>query len=252
MVEDRIADLAAEIRTADSTVALTGAGLSTASGVPDFRSEGGVWETHDRADFEYGRFLSDPAGFWADRLSLHETLYDGDVGPNHAHEALTALEEAGHLDAVVTQNVDGLHRAAGSETVIRLHGTSDRVACQDCGRRVPAPPVRERAVEGELPPTCADCGGVLKPAVVLFGESLPAGALDRARGVLRDADVVVVAGTSLVVEPAASLPAIAERAGATLAVVNLEETRVSDRATYDFRADVTEVLPALAEGIRGE
>lgn len=249
MVEERVADLAAAVRDAEQVVALTGAGLSTASGVPDFRSEGGVWETHDPSDFEFGRFRSDPAGFWEDRLALHETLVGDGIEPNPAHEALASLEREGFMDAVVTQNVDGLHRAAGSEAVVRLHGTNDRVECQDCGDRKPAGPVRERVAGGELPPTCEACGGVLKPAVVLFGERLPTGALERARELLRGSDLVLIAGTSLVVEPAASLPQIAERTGGSLAVVNLEETRLSDRATFDFRADVTDVLPALAEAV---
>jgi len=249
MVDERVADLAAAIREAAQVVALTGAGLSTASGVPDFRSEGGVWERHDPRDFEYGRFRSDPAGFWEDRLGLHETLFGEDVEPNAAHEAMASLERRGFLEAVVTQNVDGLHRAAGSETVVRLHGTSDRVECEDCGDRQAADPVRERAAAGELPPTCDSCGGVLKPAIVLFGESLPTVALSRARELHRGADLVLVAGTSLAVEPAASLPAVAEQTGATVAVVNLEDTGLAEQAAYDFRADVTEVLPAVADAV---
>ncbi|MEF8775909.1 MAG: NAD-dependent protein deacylase [Haloarculaceae archaeon] len=249
MVAERLADLAAAVRNADQVVALTGAGLSTASGVPDFRSEGGVWETHDPRDFEFGRFRSDPAGFWQDRLALHETLVGEGVEPNPGHEALANLERRGCLEAVVTQNVDGLHRAAGAESVLCLHGTNDRVECRDCGERKPAGPVRERARGGELPPTCEACGGVLKPAVVLFGEPLPAGALERARELVRRSDLVLIAGTSLTVEPAASLPQVAEQTGASLAVINLEETRLSDRATFDFRADVTDVLPALAEAV---
>jgi len=246
---DDVAALAALFGDADDAVALTGAGLSTASGIPDFRSEGGVWEAHDPADFEYGRFQSDPAGFWTDRLALHETLYGDGVEPNAAHDALSILEDRGHLEAVVTQNVDGLHAAAGSETVVRLHGTGDRVVCEDCGARQPAEPVRERAAAGEVPPTCEDCGGVLKPDVVLFGEQLPSGAFERARRLLGTADAVLVAGTSLAVEPAASLPRVAARNGGTLAVVNLEPTGLADRAAVDLRGDVTDVLPAVVRAI---
>ncbi len=248
-LDDRIDALGERVREAETTVALTGAGLSTASGIPSFRGEDGIWERFDQGDFEYGRFKRDPAGFWADRLALHETLYGDGVEPNAAHEALADLEAAGNLDAVVTQNVDGLHRAAGSESVVRLHGTSDHVECEGCGTRQAAEPVRERAAGGELPPACEACGGVLKPAVVLFGEPMPTGALNRARQLASDADLLVAAGSSLVVEPAASLPGIAERDGATLALVNLEETRYSDRARFDLRADVTGVLPALAETV---
>ena len=248
-IEDAVGDLADAVLAADSVVALTGAGLSTASGIPDFRSEGGVWDSHDPADFQYARFQADPAGFWTDRLSLHETLHEDAVGPNAGHRALADLEAAGHLGALVTQNVDGLHREAGSDRVIRLHGTGAEVECTDCNRRQAAAPVRQRAANGELPPRCGHCEGVLKPAVVLFGESLPQGALHRARERVREADLLLAAGTSLTVEPAASLPRLAATGGATVAVVNLESTRISERAAVDLRADVTEVLPALVAAL---
>lgn len=238
--------LASEIRGADSTVALTGAGVSTASGVPDFRGEDGIWEAEfDPADFNIDRFLADPAGFWDDRLDLHEEMYSADIEPNTAHEALADLERAGQLDAVITQNTDGLHREAGSERVLELHGNAERVVCPDCGRKRDAEPVRERARDGELPPRC-DCGGPLKPDVVLFGESLPEGVLTAARRHARESGVFLAVGSSLAVEPAASLPRMAASDG-TLAIVNLDATSHDGAAEVVFRADVTEALPALAE-----
>jgi NAD-dependent deacetylase len=242
-------DLGRAIAAADSTVALTGAGISTASGIPDFRSEDGIWADHDPADFHYSRFQADPAGFWADRGALQQLLSTEDVAPNVAHEALAALERQGHLEAVVTQNVDGLHAAAGSDTVVTLHGTAARVVCEECGRRTEADPVFARAAAGELPPTCSECDGVYKPDVVLFGEHLPRGALQRARELARRADVFLAIGSSLTVQPAASLPQIAADSGATLAVLNLEETPVSDRAALDQRADVTDTVPALMDAV---
>ena len=242
--------LAAAIAEADHVAALTGAGVSTASGIPSFRGEDGIWKTEfDPADFHYSRFQADPGGFWEERLELSERMFPDDVAPNAAHEALAELEEAGQLDALITQNTDGLHQTAGSESVIELHGNSRRVACQDCGTRLDADPVEQRAREGELPPECS-CGGVFKPDTVLFGEQLPTGALQQARRHAREADVFLAVGSSLKVEPAASLPRVAAREGARLALVNLEETPVTGQADDDIRADVTEALPEVAATVR--
>jgi NAD-dependent deacetylase len=240
--------LAAELAAAGTTVVFTGAGVSTASGIPPFRGEGGVWETeYDPENFHYGRFTRDPAGFWDDRVDLHETLFGDDPEPNAAHEAIAGLESAGVVDAVVTQNTDGLHTAAGSDRVLELHGNARRTVCQRCGERHDADAARAAATRGDLPPTC-DCGGTLKPDVVLFGEQLPRETLRDARELAARADVFVAAGSSLQVEPAASLPREAAREG-TLAVVNLDATEQDRLADYRFRADVTEVLPALADAV---
>jgi NAD-dependent deacetylase len=246
--EGTVVELADRIREADSVVALTGAGVSVASGVPPFRGttpDGttgeSVWDRHDPDAFHRRRLDADPAGFWTDRLDLRETMYGTGVEPNAAHEALVEMERAGHLDALVTQNVDGLHAAAGSPDVVRLHGRSDRVACDDCGRTRPAEAAFERVREGECPPTC-ECGGVYRPDVVLFGEGLPDEPFDRAQRAARRCDAFLALGSSLTVRPASLLPEVAAEAGATLVVVNLEETPVSDRAEYDLRADVTALL----------
>ena len=249
-MDDRLGDVADAVRTADTAVAFTGAGVSTASGVPSFRGEDGIWRTQfDPADFQRARFDRDPEGFWRDRLLLHDAMFGDDVAPNPAHDALAELEREGRLAGVITQNTDGLHAAAGSERVVELHGNAHRVACQSCGARLDATPVRERARVGELPPTC-DCGGVLKPDVVLFGEALDGDTMAEAQRLARDSDVFVAAGSSLTVEPAASLPATAARDG-LLAVVNLEATARDDRADVIFRDDVTEVLPRLADRVLG-
>jgi NAD-dependent deacetylase len=246
---DALEAVASEIAAADHAVALTGAGVSTASGIPDFRSEGGIWDEFDPAEFHYSRFQADPAGFWDRRVDMHEFVYGGDVEPNAAHRTLATLEKWGHLDVVITQNIDGLHGAAGSESVVELHGNAERVVCDACGRRTDAGPVRERVEDGELPPRC-ECGGVLKPDVVLFGEQLPEREHHRAREHARVADVFLAVGSSLSVQPAASLPRTATRTGGTLAIVNLESTAVSSQADYEFRADVTDVLPALVDAVR--
>ncbi|MFW5973791.1 MAG: SIR2 family NAD-dependent protein deacylase [Natrialbaceae archaeon] len=238
--------VARAITRADRVIALTGAGISTASGIPDFRSEGGIWDQYDPAEFHYSRFKAEPGPFWEKRLEMYDAVYGEDVAPNAAHEALAEMESAGLLDAVITQNIDGLHAEAGSESVIEVHGNGRRVACEGCGRRLDLDPVRERVESGELPPRCESCSGVLKPDVVLFGEQLPVGALQGAKRNAREADVFLAVGSSLTVEPVASLPRIAERNGATLVIVNLEETPVSGLAAFDVRADVTEALPSLA------
>lgn len=248
---DGIGAAARELADAERAVALTGAGVSTASGIPDFRSEGGIWDEFDPQEFRYSRFRTDPAAFWNRRLEMHEAVYGDGVAPNAAHEALAALETAGHLDALITQNIDGLHAEAGSETVVELHGTASWVVCDRCGQRTDAAPVRERVAEGELPPRCSVCEGVFKPDVVLFGEELPRTVLQRARKHAREADFFLAAGSSLSVEPAASLPRTAAGHGATLVVVNLEETRASATADYEFRADVTDVLPRLLDAVEG-
>ncbi|WP_336343527.1 NAD-dependent deacylase [Halalkalicoccus ordinarius] len=245
-MDETLDRLASAIRRADSTVALTGAGVSTASGIPDFRGESGIWGTRfDPADFRIGRFRSDPAGFWTDRLDLHEAMFPGEVEPNPAHEALAELESAGRLDAVITQNTDGLHQRAGSERVLELHGNARRVVCMDCERKSDAAPVRERVRDGERPPRC-ECGGLLKPDVVLFGESLPEAILADARRRASESDVFLAIGSSLSVEPAASLPRAASRRG-TLAILNLDPTPHDSLAAVVVRADVTEALPALVE-----
>lgn len=248
-MNDAIDGATRAIEAAEHAVALTGAGISTASGIPDFRSEGGIWDQYDPSEFHYSRFRAEPGPFWEKRLEMYDAVYGEDVEPNAAHEALAEMERSGLLDAVITQNIDGLHHEAGSETVIEVHGNGQRVVCERCGRREALDPVRERIEDGELPPLCNSCSGVLKPDVVLFGEQLPQGPLQSAQQHTRDADVFLAVGSSLSVQPIASLPAIARRNGATLVIVNLEETALSGTAAYDIRADVTEVLPALAGAV---
>lgn len=242
---ERVAEL---LRDADTAGALTGAGVSTASGIPSFRGADGIWGNEfDPDDFHFRRFRSDPAGFWEDRLDLHDAMRPAGVEPNAAHETLAELEARGVLDGVVTQNTDGLHQEAGSDRVIELHGSAERVACEDCGQRSDAADARERAADGELPPRC-ECGGILKPDVVLFGERLPSKALHDARDLAERSDGFLAVGSSLTVDPAASLPGTAARDGA-LVIVNFEETRYDDRAEVVLRADVTEALPAIAERV---
>lgn len=255
MSSDPLATVADWIRSASHVTALTGAGVSTASGIPDYRGPQGLWTRDPKAerlsDIRY--YVSDPeirAEAWRRRAAGAATGAE----PNRAHHALVELEQQGNLHAVVTQNVDGLHADAADAADVRvelveLHGNASAVVCRDCGRREDADSAFERARRGELPPRCPGCGGVLKPDVVLFGEPLDPADLDRARELARRADVFLAVGSSLTVEPAASLPGVASRNGATLAVVNFDETPYSPDADVDLRADVTDVLPHLREVI---
>jgi len=255
-IEANVERLADALRESDTAVVLTGAGVSTASGIPSFRGEDGLWSEFDQMAFHRRRLDADPAGFWADRVDLRERIYGerdesetaDAIEPNAAHDAIAGLEAAGHVDAVLTQNVDGLHQDAGSDRVIELHGTHRHVACDDCGARQAADPVFERAAGGELPPRC-DCGGVLRPDVVLFGEGLPDRAIEVANRLAHEADWFLVVGSSLTVHPVAGLPTRAARSGATLGIVNLEPTEKDDDADALLRGDATTVVPAIAERI---
>ncbi|CAI49972.1 Sir2-type NAD-dependent protein deacetylase [Natronomonas pharaonis DSM 2160] len=240
------------VRDAETVAALTGAGVSTASGIPDFRSEDGLWNEYDPNDFHMSRFRADPAGFWRDRVELIADLFGDGVEPNAAHEALADLEAAGHLNTLITQNVDGLHQAAGSDDPIEIHGNGRRAACTGCNRRIDIDEAVQRVTAGEAPPTCERCGDVLKPDVVLFGEQLPKHDLMRAQSAAREADVFLAVGSSLTVEPAASLPRHTVDNGGQLVVVNLDRTEQSKRADFDLRADVTEALPRLTETVLEE
>jgi NAD-dependent deacetylase len=249
MQHEELSAAAETIREADSVVAMTGAGVSTASGIPDFRSEDGIWTEYDPNEFHISRFRTDPEGFWRQRVELVEDLFGGDVEPNAAHEALADLETAGHLDTLITQNVDGLHQAAGSEDPIEIHGNGQRTVCMDCNQQFDIDPAMERVRDGDVPPTCRNCDGVLKPDVILFGEALPKDDLVRAQAKSRNADVFLAIGSSLTVQPAASLPRYTLDNGGTLLIVNLDPTDLSSQAAHDFRADVTDVLPALTEAL---
>ncbi|QLK27153.1 NAD-dependent protein deacetylase [Natrinema zhouii] len=253
---DDLERLAADVRSADAVVAFTGAGISAPSGVPTFRGDDGVWEQFDEGQFAYGRFQRDPEGFWEDRVELQRELFGGDYEPNAAHDALAEMGKDGDLEAILTQNTDGLHGDAAAAVdgsggnsdppILELHGNARRVRCTDCGKRRDGDPIFERAADGELPPTC-DCGGVFKPDVVLFGEQLPGAVIQRARSFARESDVFLAIGSSLVVEPAASLPRLAASTGGTVGIVNLEPTPCDDIADVVYREDVTDALPRLRE-----
>jgi len=227
-------------------LALTGAGVSAESGIPTFRGDGGLWTKFDPikvASIEY--FMADPTAYW--KVSKDRGRLALAARPNPGHDALAALEAAGHLAAVVTQNTDGLHQESGSRNVIEVHGSGRTVQCLDCGNREPRSEVQAR-LEVQMPPRCKVCGGVfLKPTVVLFGEAMPQAAIQEAFALAREADVMLVVGTSLVVYPAADIPLVAVTAGAKLVVVNAEPTPFDELAEVVIRGKSGEVLPEIVE-----
>lgn len=234
------------LQAARSAVALTGAGISTPSGIPDFRSPGsGLWEERDPFEFaSLSAFRYHPEKFYHWVRPLAALIHS--ARPNAAHLTLAQLEAAGRLQAVVTQNIDGLHRQAGSRHVYEIHGTLDTATCRQCHRTVPGRPPLERFIHEGVLPVCEACGGILKPDVILMEEQLPALIFRQARDVMRHADLVLVAGSSLEVLPAAGLPMEALRCGAKLIIVNLGHTYLDERADLHLTGDVSQVLPQIA------
>ncbi len=246
---DPVSELAALIRSAGSVVALTGAGISVPSGIPDFRSPGtGIWENVDPMEVAHiDAFRSDPARFWSFYGRRFASLRD--KRPNGAHAALVELERRDLLDAVITQNIDQLHRIAGTEELIEVHGTIATSSCLDCGARFELDDVRQRLdADAEGVPRC-ECGEPLKPDVVLFGEMLPEDALQRAQRLTIDADLLLCVGSSLEVYPVAQLPSIALQTGATLAIVTQGPTPYDGDAAVKLDGDVEAELQALVAAL---
>jgi len=242
-------EVAGWLRAASRVVVLTGAGLSTNSGIPDFRGPNGVWTKDPAAEkaatLQY--YMGDPEirrRAWQSRLNGKYWT----AQPNPAHHALVELERKAALHFVVTQNIDGLHHAAGQspEIVIEIHGNVREVKCMACGWHGPMAETLERVRAGETDPACTECGGILKSATISFGENLVAEDLEHAQLEASRADLFLALGTSLGVYPAAALPQIALRAGARLVIVNAEETPFDPIADAVFHDQVEIVLPALA------
>lgn len=226
-------DLEALVSQANHLVAFTGAGVSTLSGLPDFRGNNGLYANPDAWKiFDLDTFLVDPTVYYRGARSL---LYgDHDVSSSLVHNTLAAWQHSGRLAALITQNVDLLHQKAGSTDVIEVHGSPQVHHCLACGAWFPYSAVAERVRGGELDPRCA-CGGSLKPDITFFGEPLPEAAFARARREAARADLLLVLGTSLTVQPAASLPSLCLRAGGQVVIVNDQPTDLDDRAVLVLR-----------------
>jgi NAD-dependent deacetylase len=238
------------ISAARHGVALTGAGVSAESGIPTFRGEGGLWTKYDPVKVaSIGYFMADPAAYWT--VSKERGRVALAAKPNPAHRALAQLETIGHLVAIATQNTDGLHQDSGSRKVIELHGSGRTVQCLDCGCRERRAEVQQR-LDDEMPPRCRGCGGgFLKPTVVLFGEAMPQSEIQEALALAREADVMLVVGSSLVVYPAAEIPLVAARGGARLILINAEPTPYDRIADVVIHGRAGEVLPEILSLIGG-
>ncbi|MGQ9887486.1 MAG: SIR2 family NAD-dependent protein deacylase [Aggregatilineales bacterium] len=243
--DDLIRRAAKLMRAAKRAVAFTGAGISTASGIPDFRSpHSGLWQDVDPlAVASIFSFRQNPERFYEWIYPLARLTARAE--PNPAHFALAEMEQRGYIKAVITQNIDMLHGRAGSKNVFELHGHMREVTCIDCFKVYEAKGVIERFLEDRQVPRCLECGGVLKPNVILFGEQLPAVELIGARNAASKTDLMLVIGSSLEVAPASQLPLLARRNGARLIIVNFEPTFADPEADLLIRADAARVLPQI-------
>jgi NAD-dependent deacetylase len=236
------------LRRSQAAVAFTGAGVSTASGVPDFRSPGGLWSRYQPVPIqEFVRSEEARRRYWEYKRESYAAF--AAARPNPAHYTLSRLEADGRLLAVITQNIDGLHQEAGSGRVLELHGTNRRVVCLECHRREPAEGVQRRLEEGCLLPECPHCGGMLKADTVSFGQALPPDVLREAFALATSCDLMLALGSSLLVQPAASIPLAAADAGVPVVVVNREPTPLDRRAAVVLHGEVEEVLPELAADV---
>ena len=249
ILTDRVADL---IINAKRIVVFTGAGVSTESGIPDFRSPGGIWDRFDPDDFTYQKFIRDPKARKKQWQMLGEGLLTTEAKPNPAHYAIAELDRLGKLDCVITQNIDSLHQKAGvpDDKVFELHGNMQWAVCLSCGKRYPFEQIKARLDEGEEIPDCEVCHGILKPDVVLFGESLPVKVLEEATFRSYSSDLFIVIGSTLLVYPAAYMPIYAVDSGAKLVIINLSSTLMDQEATVLIRAKAGETMSKVLQRVR--
>jgi len=246
-MREKINKIAERIKTGGKQIVFTGAGISTESGIPDYRSQGGIWDRFRPVYFD--EFMSSRDSreeYWRRWVELYRGLLA--AKPNPAHLALAQLCAAGLLEAVITQNVDNLHQESGipPEKVIELHGNTRRIRCMHCRQLVPTDDVWQRLNDGDTAPECV-CGGYLKPDTISFGQSMPAAEVKSATVLSSTCDFFMVVGSTLLVQPAAHMPFFAKNHGAFLAIVNLSETPCDDICDVLIQAEAGKVLPAIAE-----
>jgi NAD-dependent deacetylase len=249
----QIEEIARLILTSKRIVIFAGAGLSTESGIPDFRSPGGVWDRYDPEDFNFQNFLSSEASrekYWQMATEMYEPMKKAQ--PNLAHLAIAEMERLGKLDCVITQNIDGLHFKAGNseDKVIQLHGTAMYVSCLTCGKRYDRDEIQERLRKGLKAPYCDDCRGPLKPATISFGQSMPEKETQEAYHRSSLSDLFVVIGSSLVVQPAASMPLVAKRNGAKLVIINRDPTSYDDMADLVIHGQAGPIMESILKEVK--
>ncbi len=253
MQEELIKKVAQLIKEAQKVIVFTGAGVSTESGIPDFRSPGGVWHKYNPADFYYQKFLSSEEArekYWQMSREFYEPLHNAQ--PNPAHKAVVELEKMGKLDCVITQNIDNLHQKAGNspEKVIELHGTAISVSCLSCRKKYPREEIQSWLVSGIKVPKCTVCGGILKPDTVSFGQPMPPRETEEAFQRARNCDLFIVIGSSLVVQPAAMVPLEAKDHGAKLVIINREPTYHDAYADVVIHGSAGEIMSKIIEYLR--
>jgi len=232
------------MQDASKIVAFTGAGISTESGLSDFRSKGGLWDRYRIVTFQ--EFLSSHGNrieYWSMRRELIPGLLA--ARPNPAHYCLARLEEEGKLSGIITQNIDGLHQAAGSQRVIELHGTNMTASCLDCNRQWPIYDIMQRLTAGDLDPHCEQCSGLIKPDTVSFGQSMPAVAMEQAYQAASCCDLLLMIGSSLEVQPANRFPLVAHQSGARMIFINRNVTPYDHLASVKFTESAGQVMRAL-------
>jgi NAD-dependent deacetylase len=249
-MDSLIAKGAELIKRAKKILVFSGAGLSTESGIPDFRSPGGVWSKYDPSDFYFDKFISDEKSrvkYWQMSTEFYQPMKD--ALPNRAHLAIKALEDTGKLVAVVTQNIDRLHHKAGNspDKIIEIHGTAFSVSCLSCGKTYDRDDIQERISSGVEVPYCDECSGILKPDTVSFGQAMPQDKMAQAIRHARECDLCIVLGSSLVVYPAASVPVSAVESGAKLMIINRDETSLDSMADMVIHESVSKALGEMVE-----
>jgi NAD-dependent deacetylase len=239
------------IRASTKGIALTGAGISTPSGIPDFRStNSGLWERYDPFEVaSLSAFRYHPERFFDWMRPLAKGMQT--ARPNPAHDGLARLEQAGHIQGVITQNIDGLHQRAGSKAVYEVHGSLETLTCGSCFRQVSSAGYMEPYLEHNINPTCPTCGWTLKPDIILFGEQMPARVWLQAQEISKKCDLMIVAGSSLEVLPVAGLPVLAVENGAHLIIINNSTTYMDIRADVTFRDDLAVVIPLIVKEVLG-
>ena len=248
-MDDKIARIAKKITEGGKNVIFTGAGISTESGISDYRSKGGIWDTFKPV--YYDDFMSSKDArieHWRQKTELYQDLME--ATPNPAHLAIVTLHELGLLEAVITQNIDGLHQAAGlpDEKVIELHGNTLRARCVSCGETISIHEAQQRIAGGEPAPEC-DCGGYLKTDTISFGQAMPAEAVEKATELSHASDFFLVVGSTLIVQPAALMPSYAKQGGAFTAIVNLSDTPYDEMFDVLIREKAGEVMQKIIEAV---
>jgi NAD-dependent deacetylase len=247
----RVAEAAKLVGKSRWAVAFTGAGISTESGLSDFRSPGGVWERYRVVTYqEFVASHNARVEYWSQKRDFYNELRQG--RPNKAHLALAELERAGKLKGIISQNIDGFHQMAGSsaEGVVELHGTNRTAYCLKCARVWPIEEIHRRLEVGDLDPECEDCGGYIKPSTVSFGQAMPEAAMAKAFEWATQADLLLMIGSSLQVHPAASIPPLAHSSGAKLIFINRTETPCDYLAAVLFRESAGDVMEALLQSLK--